>query len=318
MSQLTNQSGTQFAWGISDTQMRIMGWFDFDGVPEVGSKEDEGDTWTVSFSYKLRYEKPIECVMSYPVMIHNQLLGPKYRFTETADAVSKHMKSYSMSMESYRAFETDFATARYKGHEGIIIPEFDDFAPSDIVADTLRIVTGLVSVDDDDPTYLIQLGVYRNWELKPEVLRFLRSEAPYIATLNQSVFLVSLYRNIDLMERNPLRVDSDLKVYATIDLNKREYHHIRLAMYTDLSTINPAALDRLRNDGEACQAILSAIDPTLWDSDFMPPIMGANYISRVALSRAIDYINRKIINKGDHSTYQFNTVQTLFVQSNRT
>ena len=40
----TTLAGTHAAWGIAEKQLRIMGYFDFEGVPEQGSKEDDGDS----------------------------------------------------------------------------------------------------------------------------------------------------------------------------------------------------------------------------------------------------------------------------------
>jgi hypothetical protein len=61
----------------------MQGWFDFQAVPEVGGKEDEADTWTIGFDYHFHYEKPIECAMYYPLMVHNPMRSVA---TDSADS----------------------------------------------------------------------------------------------------------------------------------------------------------------------------------------------------------------------------------------
>lgn len=333
-SLLTNLSGSQSAWGISETQMRVVGWFDFEGVPERGSKEDDGDTWTISFSYKFRYDKPIACSMHYPLMIHNQLLDQKYRPDEPVYDVTEQLSSYTSSSRDFTYFEKGRKRVTVPGYA---VPSFDEFIPTDILIDTMRIITALVSIDTTatNPKLLMNLRELGDIELNPIILDFLVKETPFICKPYHSIFTLSLYRSILLAEADEIQIDADLNIYSKDDLSLRNYYHVRLALVTNLNLLTESALLRLRNSGLALQLLLDAIDPTLKLKDvdaaiakkrenivydepgigLIPPVLRNDYVTREDLQIAIDEINREILVRGDGQIYQFNTVQVLMVQS---
>lgn len=323
VSFLTTLAGTQGSWGVSEKQMRILGWFDFEGVPELGSKEDDADTWTISFSYKFRYDKPIACVMFYPIMIHNQLIDAKYRHTEIPYDPDQNIASYAMSTDNFRAFEKGHT--RYNVNQGIQIPITDEFVPAGIVESTIRVFTALTSVEKTDLRSLMSLRDLGVIEFEPDVLSFLISEAPYMTKAYLSIFTLSLYRGIDLLGDGIITVDSNLNVKATSDLSLRHYYHIRLGLVTDLNLLSQAAKDRLREHGKALRIILDAIDPTLKAKGLLPTIIGGGngtipttnpgYVGKRDLDKAIDEMNRAIMSQGEHYNRQRNTVMIMFVQA---
>lgn len=316
-SKLTTLAGTQEAWGVSETQMRVIGYFDFEGFPEAGSKEDDGDTWTISFSYKFKYEKPIACVMMYPLMIHNQLLSPKFRPSiadiERYDSVNRYAHKYTLSGEAFKFFESHSKIPNTT--PGVAIPAFDEFIPSDIPISTLRVFTALVNIDTDNPNFLLSFkDLGKNYQLHPAILRFMVGEAPFMARkLGLSIFNLSLYRNIYIVN-DYLTVDSDLNVNAIGPLSLRNYYHIRLSVVTDLSLLSKDALDRLRNNGDALKIILEYLDPDAADKI---KILYDNYVTKQNLNDIIDYLNKATMSQGDWQHRGFNTVETLFITANK-
>jgi hypothetical protein len=312
---LTNLAGNQPAWGISESQMRVVGYWDFEGAPEQGSKEDDLDTWTVTFGYKFRFDKPVACVMEYPLMIHNQLVE-KYRPSEEdqVDSPEYHQRSYSLSSESFSFFEKGREHTGRK--EGVDIPSFDDFIPASVPKPTLRVLTALTSIDEDNPSLLMNFHELGDEdELHPVILAFMAKEAMYMTKPFQSIFQLNLYRNINLMPWTALTVNNALDVTTPLELSLRDYHHVRLSVVTDLRLLNPKALDRLRENGAALQILIKYIAP--WISK-VPPILSGDYVSKADLDKAIDEINGELINKGNRQDgYQMNTVETLFIQAFR-
>lgn len=274
---LTTQTGTQSAWGISEKQLRIVGYFDFEGVPEQGSKEDEGDTWTISFAYKFKYDKPIACVMFYPLMIHNQLVDQNFRPNPVTDVISPLNKTdYNYSLSAFNFNSYDKSANPPSIWPGVAIPEFDEFFPSSIPSGTTRVFTALVNIDTTNPLFLLSLRDMGNTVIHPEILNFLVGEVPYLFKPRESVFTLNLYRGIDLLENNTLTIDSNLNINSVSPLSLRHYYHIRLGIVTDLTTINSRALDRLRNNGVAAMIVLNTIDPTLISKGCMPNLLGSN------------------------------------------
>jgi hypothetical protein len=313
---LTNLAGKQPSWGISETQMRIVGWFDIpDNVPELGSKEDDGDTWTVSFSYKFKYDKPAECVMFYPLMIHNQLIT--YRPSESIDTPELHQRSYSMSAKNFSQFEAGHNLAPMLVRDGLSIPDFDEFIPGAVIPKTQRIFTALTSITPEDTRSLMNLGELGTWDWDDDVLAFLKTEAPYMTRTYMSIFCLSLYKNEALLSDRLVQVNSALDVTATQALSIRDYFHVRLSLVTDLSLLSADAKERLRNNGGVFLKLVDALDSNLKNTDCWPRILSGNYISRADFECVVDCLNPVTISQGNRQVYQHSTVMTLFIDAHR-
>jgi hypothetical protein len=306
-----NLAGEQGRWGISETQQRLVGYFDFDGTPEQGSKEDEGDTWTISVSYKVSFEKPIACEMAYPLMVHQQLVS--HRPDDEPIDPNRYRRSYSATMDALRSFEK--GTTRRQPMEGLAIPAFDEFVTEDVPSDTMRVATMLTGLLVDNPTLLLTTEEIVSIGLDFKILLFMAKEAPYMTKRYQSVFQLDLYKNHDILPQSLLEVDSDLNITVKEPLSLRDYHHVRLSVVKDLRLLPRRALDALRQDGKVCQLILEYIAPYLKDVGLIPDLLGGTYVTRSDMDAAIDAINAGIISKGNGQIYQFNTIGSIFVQA---
>lgn len=311
LSLLSTIAGTQEAWGISETQMRVQGYFDFDTGPEEGSRENDTDTWTINFSYHFSYDKPIACAMHYPLMIHNQPLSSKFRDSKKVYELEQHQRSYSLSVFHLGAFEKMSRIPPLAQLSGIGIPEVDDFVPGQIVPSTIRVITALVKIDETDPLRLIDFTQLGKYKIIDPIIKFMKTEAPYMTKPYESVFSVTVYRKGNALPEASVHCTNDLKVYATKELSLRDYHHVRLGLVTDLSLLSKEALDRLRLNGDILRLVLSAIDYSLYERGKLPK---GDYVTRKDLNDVMYEINKIRINP-DHIR-QFNTVQGFYVQVN--
>lgn len=316
-SLLTTLTGTQSAWGVAEKQSRVIGWFDLsDGSPDTGSKEDEGDTWTTSFSYKFKYDRIVECMMIYPLMVHNQLVDQRIRPDKPVAHPDDVQRSYALSALNFSYFER--GRKQQNVLPGYAIPSFDEFIPSSIPNSTKRVFTAMTSIDTSeggDPSLLLSMNNLGSLTMHPAILAFMVGETPYMTKPKQSIFALNLYSGLDMMPENSLTINSALEVRTTQELSLRNYYHVRLSVVTDLTLLPEAALLRLREHGTALQIILNAIDPSLAERGLLPSILRDDYIPRADLLKAIDYLNRVQLSEGDRQTRQFNTVQVLFIQT---
>lgn len=315
--ELTNQKGSVSRWGVAETQARIVGWFDFEGLPEKGAKEDDTDTWTISFSYKFQYDKPTEMIMMYPLVIHQQLLDQKWRpgdDEQPAYDEGSRMQVRPYSADSFSYFEAgrDIAGTATMD-QGIALPAFDEFIPETIVSGTKRLFTALVGLDPAQPRFLMNLLDLSTRVWDEDVVCCLRKEFSAMYTPYRSLFCLSLYRSNQLQKAGLIRVDQDLNVYSTVDLDPREYYHLRLSLFTDLRTVPTASLDRLRFCGKGLIKLIDALDPSLKDNDQLPCLLGDNYVPKKCLEDAINHMkpNRGSLN----GPVPMWTVQTLIIES---
>jgi hypothetical protein len=246
----TNLGGKAVLWGVDERQIRIQGLFDFEGAPEKGEKDGTNDAWSISFSYKFEYQKPILMNMVYPIVVHNQVLSSKYRPTEKAYSLEDQNRSFSLSNRAYNAFETGTRVLTYKGNDGISIPTFDEFSPKSILPSTVNVMTCLVVMDtaiNGDPRKLMNLGDLGEVNLNATVLKFMKQiEYPFLGNDYHSIFSLSLYRHGTLIDTGSLHVDQNLDIYSNFDLNVRKTYRIRLGLVTDFTYLRKEALDRIR------------------------------------------------------------------------
>lgn len=311
ITELTNMAGLSSTWSVPETQMQVQGWFDFE-TPEVGGKDGEGDTWTISFAYKFNYERPVQMAMEYPLMIHNQLLSKKYRPPPqvTEDDV---LKTYAAGTRVMSHWAYGGGVIQAAARDGYALPSYDEFIPASVPINTMRIITAMIAVDKDNPTLFWSLKNMGTKEFTPEMLAYLTAEAPYLTQPYRSAISVNFYRNSLLIDPTPLRVDANLDIYATTDINLRMQHHIRVSLVSDWFILNPAALERLREHGQACIQMLEALDPSLRARGYMPALIGDNYISKPSLLVALE--NLRPHDRPTARAHVMNTVQTLFVQA---
>lgn len=250
----TNLGGKAVLWGVEERQIRVQGLFDFEGAPEKGEKDGTNDAWSISFTYKFEYQKPILMNMVYPIVVHNQVLSSKYRPTEKVYRLEDQNRSFSMSNRAYNAFESDTRVLTFKGNDGISIPAFDEFAPKSILPTTINVMTCLVVVDTSpggDPRKLMNLSELGETNLNPTILKFMREvEYPFLGKDFHSIFSLSLYRHGTLLESGGLSVDQNLDIYSNFDLDLRKTYRIRLGLVTNFSYLRKEALDRIQAFGK--------------------------------------------------------------------
>lgn len=316
LSVLSNLAGQEKVLAMSETQVRIPAVFDFAGAPEKGNREDGGEAWTISFSYKFQYAKAIACEMVYPLVVHNTPLPDIFGKSYSPNDPNRQLVSFSASSGALAQFEVGSWLQPEATRQGYSIPAFDEFIPHYRMPNTQRVFTAIVLIDEQNPEVLMNLSnIDPEFELRPDVLAFLKDEAPSLAKPYMSLFHVSLYRNLDLLPHTALEVDFNLNVKATRLLSLRNYYHVRLSMVTDLRQMDRDALDRARSHGSALIEILKAIDPSLESRGLLPPVNKQNYITRADLEQVVRVIERAYRQTDSSTIKQFNTVQTLFVKA---
>jgi hypothetical protein len=265
-SVISNLSGKASLWAISEKQIRVQGVFDFDAVPEKPDKDSEHDTWVISFSYKVSYDKPIEVNMSYPIIVHNQLVDQRYRPSEPTFKLTDKLRTFSASAGFATRFEVETEALLITGNQGIDIPSFDQFIPRSTPSVSLRVFTGLCQIAPEDKRSLLNLSQLGDFNLDEDILNFMRtSEYSFMSSTYRSIFTLSLYRDQFLLEDGAFTVDSNLNVIATADLDLRKTYRLRLGLVAEFSYLSGAVINRFKNNPVVCEKLYKAINAALPD-----------------------------------------------------
>jgi len=251
---------------FGETQNYVLGAFDIQTVPDQPTKNDDGsDSYYVEFPYILRYEKPIDVELAYPVVIHNSVLSDRFRPREGM-RIAKQTQAYrTKTLAALSAF-TQMAPVN-KNHAdlpGRYFPSFDEFMPRNIPALTRRVFTALVTYNEDNPVMMTIDDLSRvadGMRFPPTVINALKREAPWIMKHRESVFHMNLYGGRNVFPADCLELTQDLEIRRTKPLDERKYYHIRFGLVTDLSILTDDAKDRLIDDPDLIDLILDEILP---------------------------------------------------------
>ena len=267
---LTDQAGKNTMGAYSETQSRVIGYFDVDAMPDFGGKKDDSDVWEIEIPYKVRYDKPVDMYLSYPIVIHNSVIGQGYRSTTGMERIEDYQQSSPKSLAKLDAAAKTFALGRnYKNQPGRYYPLFDEFIPRNVPENTMRIFTALTLIDTNpdsaDPLLLMNLADLEDPQygliLNDCVKAFISSDHEFVTKPKQSAVHISLYMGRLLMDQQFIEVDENLNVRSKIPLNKRKYYHVRVSLITDLTWLSNDANNRLRKSPCMLSNLLEYVTP---------------------------------------------------------
>lgn len=288
-TKITNQSGTVEEIAIAEKQMRIVGYFDFEGMPDKTEQDNDTGTTTISFSYKFQYEKPIACNIRYPIIVHNTLVDDDYLPFKAYDDETVE-RSFSFSSNAMYYFEAQTQVSRYVNTKAtFVIPEHDEFKPNTIPKTSVAIFAALCTVDPDDKKALLNLKELGDVTLDSEILDFIaQSELLYVTTPYKSPFLISYYRDNKLIDKDAITIDANLNVSCINDMSFRSTHRIRLSIITDLDLLTPEAIKRLKKFPSVAEKLLQAVAFALNDNQGLSDIKTNKFIT---FTDVLNFIN---------------------------
>ena len=267
-------TGTDFEYAIAETQIRILGKFDFDVLPDKIEREDENGVYEISFSYSFNYQKPMACYMKYPISVHNQLLDFKYvSFTNYNYQPDKEQARFSRSLGALYNFESNKIIGDVHRFEGAIkIPHYDDFLIPHKQIASATIFTALIEVDTTDNKTLLNLYELGDFMLDKDLLDWIKNgEYLYICDIYKSILNISLYRNDYLVRDNSLYCDSSLNIISKQTLNLRNQYRIRMSIIIDISILKYESIYRVIKNKKIIQLILPELNAYINNSpDFEP------------------------------------------------
>jgi len=250
---------------IAETQVRVLGIYDFDYIPEKPERDDSG-VWVTSFSYKVRFDKPISCLLQYPIMVHNQLLPFAYteHLIKWYDLEDETLK-YRQSLKALNLFETSNLMGKAIDKvEYFRLPSIDDYVIIDKPSGTGTIWTALCEVDSLNLRTLLNLNELGELVMDADILQFIRDgEYTYMTNPYRSIFTVSLYRGDYLASSSNISIDSALNVISTSDLDLRKQYRLRFSIVADLTYLDGNAVNRLRGNPTVLLKVIKSINRTI-------------------------------------------------------
>ena len=250
---------------IAEARTRIQGYFDFSVLPEKPQRQDDSGTYEIGFSYKFSYDKPLGLNLRFPIMVHNQLLDPKYTQADLSNKDFTQLEGIrSMSVDAMREFEIATAVNRaYKQYQPIRIPSFDDFTTEYVDKGLSEVLTVLCQASDD-PRLLFNLQDLKDHYIDPDILSFIaQQEHNYITKPYGSIIQAELFIDDKRAAMSECIVKPNLDVVCAKDIDLRKTYRVRISVVNDFSRLPRESLRRLCLDPKACTRILAGANEVL-------------------------------------------------------
>ena len=313
---LSDQIGKNLAWVIRETQAEIIGFFDFPAEPEEGTKHSENSSWDIDFTYTAKIHVPAAIWMTYPLMVHNQLIDERFRQNGLPPRPEDTKLEYSMVANALTQFLAQNQALKVQQIlPGLAIPNFDEFVPDSrtIPVDTLRVVTLLTSIDPDNPLELMSFQEMGDYSLDPDVMEFMKIEAPWMTKYRYSIFNVVVYKDNGTLPIGDYYVTPELKVMLYNQPDLRSQYHVRLSLYQRPRLLGPDAKRRLRENCKAALILFYTLNPGI--EKYNPTCMIQDFMSESLYNTLVEEIDREFDSRWNKQNIAFNTVMTFVINS---
>lgn len=304
---------------ISERQTEVLGKFGFDSTPDKPERDDSLGVWTISFPYTFTYEKPIACAAKYPPFIHNQMLDKRFvTFVDDALDMDRVKKYYSSSIRRITGFS---AEKQVEQHMSIRpyhrLPSYDDYimpmrprgvsAIFTVLCELSSDLKSLFGLDEIDPLYIDR-----------DIMKFiLESEYPYMGRLYTSIFHVGLFRNDHISFADAVSVSNKGYLTSSTPLSLREANRVHFGMVTDLTLLDPKALERLKDYPAAFVKIISSINEVLRDNPGVKDLGNKSTLTNHDIQEVYKYITGEPYKKGESMTNGMTPAQAADYRSTK-
>lgn len=294
-------AGGSNALAVSESQRDIIGMFGFDTTPDKPERDDQSGTWTISFPYKFTYDRPTGVNVSYPIMVHNQLINKIYTdHLEKGYDLNPPEKTYTKSLGALSYFAVNASADRNMDPKYVLtIPSFDDYVLRNEPDGTGTYMTVLAEVDTSDKKTMFNLRELGDIVIDEDIMEFIAGgEYQYMVKPYESILNISLYREGNLARHDAAFITPTLDFKANDVLDLRKQHRARFSIVTNLSMMSVDAFGRLAKYPKALKKIIGAINELLRNHPGFNNLGLNGPITRIELTRLYEVLTGFSLNSG--------------------
>ncbi len=241
---LSSFDGTAKRVGISETQTRMLGRFEFGPLPEKPTLIENNQAWVCTFKYIFTYDLPMSLNIRYPLMVHNQFLPePFLNYSFDPYYLDDKDLVFPATLKALRAFEPPNL---FQWNIPFRIPKIDDFTPKYIIPGTKMIFSAMIQLETTNLQYLLNLNDLDYLSLDNSILTFIKNgEYRYVTEPFQSVINISLFCDNHLQISELITCKEDLSIWATSPLDINKTYRIVFSLVSNFADLSAAAIYRL-------------------------------------------------------------------------
>lgn len=262
VKQITKLNGQGTSFVIEERQIMVYGTFEFTTPPER-SKKDQGSAHEVTFDFTITYDKPIEVVNQYPLMVHNQLVHemfhPKPQYDISRIPAHRDVFRYVSDQLHWANKAKAFPNAA----SPIVLPEYDAWEPT---MERFEILLGQCMIELDKEDLKAILNIFDFEEVgaciySQQLKRYFRFYREFLTNSRESPFFFALYEGDKRVESELYEVypNGDIRSLKALDLRKE--YHIVIGFNVDWRQLTDGAIRRLANVPTILDEFLEVIHP---------------------------------------------------------
>lgn len=260
-STLTNLSGADHMVVVPETQVRVLGWWNFDEVVDKPVHDKDANTWTISWSYTFLYDKVIECALFHELVVRQEPIPAKWFPEEPYDLDQEKQLAGSNSNMLAEHHMPDFEKRGGIYHNRS--PVTDTWFPIGACRQDLRNYTPifiiLTTLLPDNNRLVLNLKEMGDFELSPASLALIQKEHMWVTTVGESIFNVSIFGNESIALPEQQFLDADLNLQTHADLNRTPVYRVVISVIKDLSLLSNPAIDRAKDNACLMKDVIDSV-----------------------------------------------------------
>lgn len=240
---------------IREVQLDVEGWIADDVHSLQIEYDDDESGYGLEFSYEYTYEKPVNLIVSYPIMIWNNLISKQYRtFSKPMSNEHKNDKKHRTprTADMYEVtkdkLDRDNPFSVPDDRYYLALPKYDTHMLPNSSYGKFRIFSVLTQVDDFNPCNLFNIvNDLPDIKFTKNMLDFiLQSEYPYIGEEFKSLFHIELWKNDKRDYDNIIKMDKDGNMTTSRDMQYKYLYRVVFNINIDLLLLDINAKNRLK------------------------------------------------------------------------
>lgn len=257
----TNQSGRDHMVVVPETQVRVLGWFNFDEVVEKPAYDKDSNTWSVNWTYTFIYDKVISSVLFHELVVRQQIIPAHWYPISAYDLHHENELAGSNSNMLHEHHMPDFESPGgiFNNRE----PVEDTWFPLDAVRTQLSnyepVFIGLTTLSPGDNRLVVNLNQLGGFDIKPSVMTLILSDRQYVTRIGESMLNISIFGDDQQAKDNQQFLDEDLNLMATGDLNRTPVYRVVISVVKDLGFLSPGAQERAKNNACAAKGFIDDV-----------------------------------------------------------
>lgn len=229
---------TKSELAIREAQLDIEGYFTDDLESLKPEYDDTEGAWVLDFTYELQYEKPVTLLITYPILIYNNVIDKFFRtFNNVKQKRDFREIRTGRAQDMYNVVqrEQDVNDPLFLAPKNyyLKIPEFDTYTLPNNSSKYMRLCSILTQVDEIDNTILFNLNEIPKLKLKKVYYDYLLLNRDHISKEYETIILLELYQDDKKDYTNKIYIENDGTLKSTIGLDYKKTYRVTLSILLD-------------------------------------------------------------------------------------